>query len=422
MIDNNKMIGFDVNYFLKNCTDLEKAYENLLSEKKQSELRLNEALNRFKEINEKYEQEKKNTLDISLSISEHTDKLIKKQKYSESYENVKKQNEDFKEKIEMLKKEKEQAKLNMEEKIKMMDIKRRRETETYEKQIRNDKNKMLELERLIAELGLDISTKDAEIKKLRSFLNELQQDNERKILEYEQQIKDLIIKNEQNNRKNKEVIKDIIKDSDNLALNNLKNKLQLLQQDYNKLEKDYINLKKSLSKTSKKTSTSTERQNYSEAKLIKFKVPTPFQLYIVHSNILKGGNKYFYVIKKEHISKNKFNIRENNDDGNIEPFKNRSLNSNIFRNKYNYIPSMDEVKEDIENFKRDHSFYFTEHSILELINIENNIIVLNIEGKFFEDINVVFAEVTKYLLNKHLGILGVHPYNIKALNIKQSET
>ncbi|SBS99100.1 hypothetical protein PMALA_067330 [Plasmodium malariae] len=164
------------------------------------------------------------------------------------------------------------------------------------------------------------------------------------------------------------------------------------------------------------------KQNYSEAKLIKFKVPTPFQLYIVHSNILKGGNKYFYVIKKEHISKNKFNIRENNDDGNIEPFKNRSLNSNIFRNKYNYIPSMDEVKEDIENFKRDHSFYFTEHSILELINIENNIIVLNIEGKFFEDINVVFAEVTKYLLNKHLGILGVHPYNIKALNIKQSET
>ncbi|SBT79924.1 conserved Plasmodium protein, unknown function [Plasmodium malariae] len=259
MIDNNKMIGFDVNYFLKNCTDLEKAYENLLSEKKQSELRLNEALNRFKEINEKYEQEKKNTLDISLSISEHTDKLIKKQKYSESYHNVKKQNEDFKEKIEMLKKEKEQAKLNMEEKIKMMDIKRCRETETYEKQIRNDKNKMLELERLIAELGLDISTKDAEINKLRSFLNELQQDNERKILEYEQQIKDLIIKNEQNNRKNKEVIKDIIKDSDNLALNNLKNKLQLLQQDYNKLEKDYINLKKSLSKTSKKTSTSTER-------------------------------------------------------------------------------------------------------------------------------------------------------------------
>ncbi|CAD2098153.1 hypothetical protein YYG_03223 [Plasmodium vinckei petteri] len=135
---------------------------------------------------------------------------------------------------------------------------------------------------------------------------------------------------------------------------------------------------------------------------------------------LKNNNIFLHTIKKKYISDKKFSLKENNDEENIQP--NNKINSNIFRNQYNYIPTKDEVKETLENFKKEKSFYFTEHSILELINIENNIIVLNIEGKFFEDINVVFSEVTRYLLEKYAGILGVNPYNIKSLNIKSDDS
>ncbi|CRH01593.1 conserved Plasmodium protein, unknown function [Plasmodium relictum] len=150
---------------------------------------------------------------------------------------------------------------------------------------------------------------------------------------------------------------------------------------------------------------------------IKNKINSHFLYYIKKGNYLKTNNKFYYVKTKKNVSDNKFNLNEKKEDD-IIPFINNSKNKNIFRNKYNYIPSLDEVKEDIENFKKEKSFYFTEHSILELINIEDNIIVINIEGKFFEDINVVFSEITKYLLDKYIGILGIHPYNIKSLNIK----
>ncbi|KJP86263.1 hypothetical protein AK88_04077 [Plasmodium fragile] len=151
---------------------------------------------------------------------------------------------------------------------------------------------------------------------------------------------------------------------------------------------------------------------------------SPVLLYGPNSKTLQNRSNYFFCAakKKQPADSNKFSLREKKEDESTEPSRNIFSNSNIFRNKYNYIPSLQEVKADIENFKREKSFYFTEHSILEAISVENNIVVVNIEGMFFEDINVVFAEVTKYLLNKHLGILGVHPYNIKSLNIETGET
>ncbi|GAW82076.1 hypothetical protein, conserved [Plasmodium gonderi] len=150
---------------------------------------------------------------------------------------------------------------------------------------------------------------------------------------------------------------------------------------------------------------------------------SPIRVNKVNSKTLQMDTNYFCSVKKKYISPvKKFSLKGmNEDDENSESFKNHLTNTNIFRNKYNYIPSVDEVKTDIENFKKEKSFYFTEHSILEVVSIENNIVVINIEGMFFEDINVVFAEVTKYLLSKHLGILGVHPYNIKSLNIGKGE-
>ncbi|ETB62573.1 hypothetical protein YYC_00300 [Plasmodium yoelii 17X] len=142
--------------------------------------------------------------------------------------------------------------------------------------------------------------------------------------------------------------------------------------------------------------------------------------FAINSKILKKNNTFFlHTIKKKYISEKKFNLRENNNEDNIQ--SNNKTNSNIFRTQYNYIPTKEEVKETLENFKKEKSFYFTEHSILELINIENNIIILNIEGKFFEDINIVFSEITRYLLDKYMGILGVNPYNIKSLNIKSGD-
>ncbi|SBT77935.1 conserved Plasmodium protein, unknown function [Plasmodium ovale] len=143
-----------------------------------------------------------------------------------------------------------------------------------------------------------------------------------------------------------------------------------------------------------------------------------YLFFISNPSIVKRSNRRIYEVKKRRTGRRNIHVNDKSEDENVEPVR----NTNIFRNKYNYIPSMEEVREDISIFKKEKSFYFTEHSILELINIENNIIVLNIEGKFFEDINVVFAEVTKYLLNKYLAILGVHPYNIKSLNLRSDET
>ncbi|SOV17984.1 conserved Plasmodium protein, unknown function [Plasmodium sp. DRC-Itaito] len=142
--------------------------------------------------------------------------------------------------------------------------------------------------------------------------------------------------------------------------------------------------------------------------------PSSCIFFIVQKNYLKN---IAYKKKKFTYNRNK-KLHDSNDDEKKQPFIN---NSNIFRNKYNYIPTFDEVKKDIETFKKDYPYYFTEHSILELIRIENNIVVINIEGQFFEDINVVFAEVTKYLLSKYMGILGVHPYNIRNLNIRGNQ-
>ncbi|KYN94922.1 hypothetical protein PRSY57_1348900 [Plasmodium reichenowi] len=149
--------------------------------------------------------------------------------------------------------------------------------------------------------------------------------------------------------------------------------------------------------------------------------PSSCIFFIVQHNSLKNiaYNNNNFVYKKKEFTKNRSNkLFDSNDDEKKQPFIN---NSNIFRNKYNYIPTFDEVKKDIEIFKKDYPYYFTEHSILELIRIEDNIVVINIEGQFFEDINVVFSEVTKYLLNKYMGILGVHPYNIRNLNIRGNE-
>ncbi|SOV81425.1 conserved Plasmodium protein, unknown function [Plasmodium sp. gorilla clade G3] len=150
--------------------------------------------------------------------------------------------------------------------------------------------------------------------------------------------------------------------------------------------------------------------------------PSSCIFFIVQQNFFNNiaynnNNNIVYKKKKFTYNRNK-KLRDSNDDEKKQPFIN---NSNIFRNKYNYIPTFDEVKKDIETFKKDYPYYFTEHSILELIRIENNIVVINIEGQFFEDINVVFSEVTKYLLNKYMGILGVHPYNIRNLNIRGNE-
>ncbi|VWU49876.1 conserved protein, unknown function [Hepatocystis sp. ex Piliocolobus tephrosceles] len=133
---------------------------------------------------------------------------------------------------------------------------------------------------------------------------------------------------------------------------------------------------------------------------------------------LKKNNINYFILKKKQLSRTKLNQTNDENYNKDTHFFNNSINKNIFRNKYNCLPGLDEVKEQIEQFKKKNSFYFTEHSILELIKIENNIIVLNIEGKFYEDINVVFAQVTKHLLETYVSILGVLPYNINTLNLK----
>ncbi|SBT39739.1 hypothetical protein POVWA1_040660 [Plasmodium ovale wallikeri] len=403
---------FDVSYFLKSCTDLEKSYEKLLGEKKKCECSLGEALKSAQDIKEKYQQEKKKNFEISLAISENTDELVKKQTYTEKlgklenitsswctvfgvYDNVKNQNDDFRKKIDMLKREKEQEKLHAQEQIQMMESRRQQEVETYEKLMRGNKNKLMELEGLIVELDLDVAAKDVEINKLSSRIGEIQQEHEKEKQELEKKIEELIEENEKNNHKN---------------------------MDYTKLEKEHLHMKQSLGKTTKKGTLLREYSIVSRYLSKEIHVSKNGKLaylfFISNPSIVKRSNRRIYEVKKRRTGRRNIHVNDKSEDENVEPVR----NTNIFRNKYNYIPSMEEVREDISIFKKEKSFYFTEHSILELINIENNIIVLNIEGKFFEDINVVFAEVTKYLLNKYLAILGVHPYNIKSLNLRSDET
>ncbi|ANQ10114.1 Uncharacterized protein PCOAH_00040870 [Plasmodium coatneyi] len=258
----------DVAHFLKNFADLEKSYEHLLNRKKQNELRLTEALRSLDEIKEQYEQEKKKNFEMSIAIGEHTDKLIKKHSYAESYDFVKRQNDDFKEKIESLRREKEQDKLLMEERTKALEMKKQREVEEYDSKLlhmsffsmqRENKNKLLQLESQIVELDLDIVSKDEEINKLSSLLKEIKKEHEMEKLEYELKIKDLIKKKDESSRKSKEAMRDIINDSGNHALKNLKNKLHILQQKCNKMEKENANLKRTINKAEKKTNSAQDR-------------------------------------------------------------------------------------------------------------------------------------------------------------------
>ncbi|GAW82075.1 hypothetical protein, conserved [Plasmodium gonderi] len=248
----NDAISFDVAHFLKNFAELEKSYEHLLNLKKQNELKLTEALKNLDEIKEQYEQEKKKNFEMSVTMGEHTDKLIKKHSYAERYDYVKRQNDDFREKIESLMKEKEQEKLLMEEKTKMLEMKMKREVQEYDNKLRESKNKLLQLQSHIVELEMDITSKDEEVNKLSSLLREIKKEHEVQKLEYELKIKDLIKKNDENNKKNKEAMRDVINDKGNHALKILKNKLYLLQQKYNKMEKEYTNLKRITNKTDKK--------------------------------------------------------------------------------------------------------------------------------------------------------------------------
>ncbi|CAA9989834.1 conserved Plasmodium protein, unknown function [Plasmodium knowlesi strain H] len=249
----------DVAHFLKNFADLEKSYEHLLNRKKQNELRLTEALRSLEEIKEQYEQEKKKNFEMSIAIGEHTDRLIKKHSYAESYELLKRQNDDFKEKIESLRREKEQDKLLMEERTKSLEMKKQREVEEYDSKLRENKNKLLQLESQIVELDMDMVTKDEEIKKLSSLLKEIKKEHEIEKMEYEVKIKDLIKKKDESSRKKKEAIRDIINDSGSHALKNLKNKLHILQQKCNKMEKENANLKRTINKTEKKTNSTQDR-------------------------------------------------------------------------------------------------------------------------------------------------------------------
>ncbi|GAB67569.1 hypothetical protein PCYB_121370 [Plasmodium cynomolgi strain B] len=243
----------DVAHFLKNFADLEKSYEHLLNRKKQNELRLTEALRSLDEMKEQYEQEKKKNFEMSIAIGEHTDKLIKKHSYAESYDFVKRQNDDFKEKIESLRREKEQDKLLMEERTKSLEMKKQREVEEYDGKLRENKNKLLQLESQIVELDLDIVSKDEEINKLSSLLKEIKKEHETERLEYELKIKDLIKK--KTKAVGKEAMRDIINDNGSHALKNLKNKLHKC----NKMEKENANLKRTINKTEKKTSSAQDR-------------------------------------------------------------------------------------------------------------------------------------------------------------------
>ncbi|CAC9699110.1 conserved Plasmodium protein, unknown function [Plasmodium sp. DRC-Itaito] len=247
---------FDINYFLSSCTNLEKSYEHLLKEKKLYELKLNQALISLQEIDEKYEEERKNNLDVSLRISELTDKIIKNENI---FEDVQRQNEELKEKIEEINKEKELEKQLMEDKIKIMKIQKEKENEEYEKQMRILKNELLKLNSVIVELDLDISSKDKEINNLSSYLKSCKEKYDKVVLEYEEKMNDLIKQDEEKEKKNKEALENIRNINDNLALNNLRNKLHLLQEDYNDLEKEYLYLKKSISKTSTRKHLITKR-------------------------------------------------------------------------------------------------------------------------------------------------------------------
>ncbi|ETB62572.1 hypothetical protein, variant [Plasmodium yoelii 17X] len=220
---------FDVNYFLKSCIELEKSYEHILDEKKKNELNFSDALKNINCIKEKYERERKNNLELSQYISKYTDELVNKQNCTENYEIVKKQNANYKKKIENLKKEKDQEKGSLEEKIRNMENKYSKELELYETQTRENVKKLKELENKHTELRSQISSKDLQLNKLFSKLKEFEQEQEKVKLKHELEISNLIKSNEENIKKKKDNIKEIINNSENLTLTHLKNKHKLLQ-------------------------------------------------------------------------------------------------------------------------------------------------------------------------------------------------
>ncbi|KOB87695.1 hypothetical protein PFDG_04172 [Plasmodium falciparum Dd2] len=244
---------FDINYFLSSCTNLEKSFGPFFKEKKFFEFKFNPALISLPEINEKFGGGREN---VSLRISEQTHKIIKNENI---FEDVQRQNEELKEKIEEINKEKELEKQLMEDKIKILKTQKEKENEEYEKQMRILKNELLKLNSVIVELDLDISSKDKEINNLSSYLKSCKEKHDKVVLEYKEKINDLIKQNEEREKKNQEALENIRNINDNLALNNLRNKLKLLQEDYNDLEKEYLYLKKGLSKTSTKKHLITKR-------------------------------------------------------------------------------------------------------------------------------------------------------------------
>ncbi|SCN62683.1 conserved Plasmodium protein, unknown function [Plasmodium chabaudi chabaudi] len=247
----SRLCNFDVNYFLKSCIELEKSYENILDEKKKNELSLSDALKNIHCINEKYEKERKNNLELSQYISKYTDELVTNQNCTENYEIVKKQNTNYKKKIETLKREKEQEKATSEEKIRNMENKYNKEIELYEVQTRENIIKLKELENKHTELKSQISSKDLQLNRLSSALKEIEQEQEKVKLKHELQINNLIKANEENIKKKQDNIKEIINNSENLTLTHLKNKHKLLQKNFAALEKEHLNLKKSINKTTK---------------------------------------------------------------------------------------------------------------------------------------------------------------------------
>ncbi|VEV58717.1 conserved Plasmodium protein, unknown function [Plasmodium vinckei vinckei] len=259
----SRLCKFDVNYFLKSCVELEKSYENILDEKKKNELSLSDALKNVHCIKEKYEKERKNNLELSQYISKYTDELVNNQNCTENYEIVKKQNTNYKKKIETLKREKEQEKANSEEKIRNMENKYSKEIGLYEVQMRENIKKLKELENKHTELKSQISSKDLinhksnfyslslQLNKLSLALKEIEQEQEKLKLKHELQINNLIKSNEENIKKKKDNIKEIINNSENLTLTHLKNKHKLLQKNFTALEKEHLNLKKSINKTTK---------------------------------------------------------------------------------------------------------------------------------------------------------------------------
>lgn len=248
---------FDVERFLKNCTDLEEAYEILVIEKKETELKLQEVTSSLQELKELYEKEKRKNLEISEIVSDETDRLLEKQNYREQYEEAKKRTEDLKRIICDLKRKNENERENVMEQIKIEKRKMQEELKEYENQMRFSRNKILELEKKVEQLHLEISSKDAEIRRLHSTLGELHNQHAIQKLEYENKIKLFAREQEENNKRMKDSLRSLKNGENNLAFIHMKNKVKSIEQEYSKLEQEHIKLKKSISKHNSKIVLST---------------------------------------------------------------------------------------------------------------------------------------------------------------------